>query len=60
VLVFVAHFGQLFDHDSGGFFGIKNFYYVSLGGVGVTVFLILSGILLGLTEGNKTLRIGFL
>lgn len=53
VLVFIAHFGQLFDHDLGGFFGIKNFYYVSLGGVGVTLFLVLSGVLLGLTDANK-------
>ncbi|TXR52191.1 acyltransferase family protein [Reinekea thalattae] len=53
LLVFIAHFGQLFNHNLGDFFGIKNFYYVSLGGVGVTLFLLLSGLLLGLTDGNK-------
>lgn len=52
-LVFVAHFAQLLDNDLGGFFGIKNFYYVSLGGVGVSIFLVLSGVLLGLTDANK-------
>ncbi|MFD1382469.1 acyltransferase family protein [Rhodanobacter aciditrophus] len=49
VLVFVAHFGQLLDSNVGQFFGVKNFYYVSLGGVGVSLFLVLSGLLAGLT-----------
>ncbi|MBD2858947.1 acyltransferase [Spongiibacter sp. KMU-158] len=52
-LVFVAHIGQYLGSDIGGFFGIKNFYFVSLGGVGVTLFLILSGLLAGLTEANR-------
>lgn len=52
-LVFVAHFGQVLGHWSGDFFGLKNFYYVSLGGVGVTMFLVLSGILAGLTDLPK-------
>ncbi|MFD2177732.1 acyltransferase family protein [Veronia pacifica] len=51
--VFVAHFGQLLDSDIGGFFGVKNIYYVSLGGVGVSVFLVLSGILAGLSDARK-------
>ncbi len=46
-LVFVAHVGQLLGNRAGQFFGLKNFYYVSWGGVGVTMFLLLSGILLG-------------
>lgn len=49
-LVFIAHFGQLLDSSAGNFFGIKNFYYVSLGGLGVSMFLLLSGILAGLTD----------
>ena len=57
-LVFVAHFGQLLGHPAGDFFGIKNFYYVSWGGVGVSLFLVLSGILAGLTDGNR--NIGYL
>lgn len=47
-LVFVAHIGQILGTSLGGFFGVKNFYYVSLGGIGVSMFLILSGILAGL------------
>lgn len=54
-LVFIAHFGQLLGTSAGDFFGIRNFYYVSLGGVGVTLFLILSGLLAGLTHSaSKT------
>ncbi len=52
-LVFVAHIGQAMGSDIGGFFGIKNVYYVSLGGVGVSLFLILSGVLAGLTETHR-------
>ncbi|WP_432696560.1 acyltransferase family protein [Marinobacterium sp. YM272] len=57
-LVFIAHFGQLLGTSAGGFFGIKNFYYVSLGGVGVSLFLILSGVLAGLT--SSTGKTGYL
>lgn len=53
-LVFVAHIGQLLGSDWGRFFGIKNFYYVSLGGVGVTLFLILSGVLMGMTDAHRS------
>lgn len=52
-LVFIAHFGQLLGTPTGSFFGVKNFYYVSLGGIGVTLFLGLSGILAGLTDASK-------
>jgi len=52
-LVFIAHFGQLLGTSTGGFFGLKNFYYVSLGGVGVSIFLVLSGVLAGLGDANK-------
>jgi peptidoglycan/LPS O-acetylase OafA/YrhL len=55
-LVFVAHFGQFLGASTGGFFGVKNFYYVSLGGVGVSIFLILSGVLAGLGDANKQTR----
>lgn len=47
-LVLIAHLGQLLGHESGDFFGWKNIYFVSLGGVGVSLFLVLSGILTGL------------
>jgi peptidoglycan/LPS O-acetylase OafA/YrhL len=56
-LVFVAHFGQLLDTSAGDFFGLKNFYYVSLGGVGVSLFLVLSGILAGL--GGSSHRVDY-
>jgi peptidoglycan/LPS O-acetylase OafA/YrhL len=53
LLVFIAHAGQLLDHASGDFFGWKNLYFVSLGGVGVTIFLLLSGILAGLSDPSR-------
>jgi peptidoglycan/LPS O-acetylase OafA/YrhL len=56
-LVFVAHFGQLVDTSAGDFFGLKNFYYVSLGGIGVSLFLVLSGILAGL--GGPSPKVGY-
>lgn len=49
-MVLVAHLGQLFDHPAGEFFGIKNLYFVSVGGLGVTLFLLLSGVLVGLSR----------
>lgn len=49
-LVLIAHTGQLLGHESGAFFGWKNIYFVSLGGVGVTLFLVLSGVLTGLAR----------
>lgn len=52
-LVFLAHFGQILNWDAGNFFGVKNFYYVSFGGLGVSLFLVLSGILAGLGESGK-------
>jgi peptidoglycan/LPS O-acetylase OafA/YrhL len=52
-LVLMAHIGQYLGADAGDFFGVKNFYYVSLGGVGVSIFLVLSGLLAGLTNGRK-------
>jgi peptidoglycan/LPS O-acetylase OafA/YrhL len=52
-LVLTAHLGQLLHTSLGDFFGVKNFYFVSLGGVGVSLFLILSGILAGLTDVSR-------
>ncbi len=53
-LVFIAHLGQLLGHNSGDFFGWKNIYFVSLGGVGVSLFLVLSGILSGFSKPITT------
>jgi len=52
-LVLVAHIAQRIGSPLGKFGGINNFYYVSLGGLAITVFLILSGICLELNYGNK-------
>lgn len=52
-LVFIAHFGQILGWPLGDFFGVKNFYYVSLGGLGVSMFLVLSGVLAGIGEAGR-------
>jgi len=52
-LVLIAHIGQAIQHPIGQFFGIKGFYLVSIGGVGVTIFLILSGLALHLNYRQK-------
>ncbi|MFH1531437.1 MAG: TrmO family methyltransferase [Pseudomonadota bacterium] len=56
VLLLLAHVGQELRHPLGKFFGIHNFYRVSLGGVAVTIFLILSGVALHLQYGNRRFR----
>lgn len=53
-LVFIAHIGQTVGHSSGAFFGFKNFYYVSLGGLGVSLFIVLSGVLVGLGASGRS------
>ena len=40
------------------FFGIEGFYYVTLGGLAVTIFLILSGVVLELNYGSKKPKLG--
>lgn len=55
-LVLLAHIGLVLHWRIGEFFGIPNFYWVSLGGIGVTMFLILSGTVLELQYGNKNIR----
>jgi len=51
--VVAVHLFQVFDNPLGGFFGLKNFYYVSIGGLSVTIFIILSGLVLELTYQNR-------
>ena len=53
ILLLIAHIGQEMHHPIGKGFGIPNFYYVSLGGVAVTIFLALSGCILELKYGNE-------
>jgi peptidoglycan/LPS O-acetylase OafA/YrhL len=52
VLVLIAHIGQRTGSPYGQPFGIPHFYYVTLGGLGVTIFIILSGLVLELQYGS--------
>jgi peptidoglycan/LPS O-acetylase OafA/YrhL len=52
-LLLLSHIGQTVNSPLGSFFGIQHFYYVSLGGFAVTVFLILSGTVLELQYGSR-------
>jgi peptidoglycan/LPS O-acetylase OafA/YrhL len=54
-LILVAHIGQSLRSPWGGAFGIPRFYHVTLGGVAVTVFLVLSGLVLQLQYRRKTI-----
>jgi hypothetical protein len=51
----VAHIGQSIDSPWGDAFGVPNFYYVTLGGVAVMIFLALSGAVLQLQYGHKSI-----
>jgi peptidoglycan/LPS O-acetylase OafA/YrhL len=55
-LLLLAHIGQEIRNPIGDFFGVPYFYYVSLGGLAVTVFLILSGAVLELKYGGLKIR----
>ena len=55
-LLLLAHIGQQIGNRVGAHFGIPHFYYVSLGGLAVTIFLILSGAVLELQYGSKDIR----
>ena len=46
--VIFAHLAQSVQSPLGGPFGIKNFYYVTIGGISVTIFIVLSGLVLEL------------
>lgn len=56
IAVVLGHVLQEFDHPWGNKFGIPNFYYVSMGGVAVTVLIIISGIVLGLRYTSDNIR----
>lgn len=57
VLLLMAHIGQEIRHPLGKFFGIRDFYWVSWGGVAVTIFLVLSGAALQLQYGSRPFRL---
>lgn len=60
-LLLTAHIGQEIKHPIGGYFGIPEFYQVSLGGLAVTLYLFVSGAGLELadsrTVGNRRMFI---
>ena len=55
-LLLTGHTNQFLGSPLGGSFGIRNFYWVSLGGIAVTLFFILSGLTLELKYGSKLIR----
>lgn len=57
-MVIIAHIGQLMDHPIGDFFGPEALYCVSIGGVAVTMFLILSGLVLALQYRGRSFDYG--
>jgi len=54
-LLLTSHIAGIIHNPIGGTFGIKGFYYVTLGGLAVSIFLILSGITLGLQYSNMNI-----
>jgi len=57
-LVVFVHILQRMKNPLGGFSGIRDFYYVSLGGIGVTLFLVLSGMALEYNHGHEKFSYG--
>lgn len=57
-LIIFAHLMQTLGKEIGGFFGCPNFYFVSLGGVGVSFFLILSGMAMEAGYGKVQINYG--
>lgn len=55
-LVIGVHILQKLGLPGGGFRGIQGFYWVTLGGVGVTIFIILSGMVLEAGYGGKKIN----
>lgn len=54
-LVVIAHIAQTLSIPIlNGFYGIPNFYFVSLGGMGVTILLVVSGVVLRLNHPSVT------
>ena len=56
VLLLIGHVAQAMESPLGEFFGIQGLYRVSLGGVAVTLFLVLSGMALGLQRRDKKIQ----
>ncbi|MDD5232438.1 MAG: acyltransferase family protein [Syntrophales bacterium] len=52
-LLVTAHVSQETGSALGGYFGIKNIFYVSLGGIAVSIFLFVSGAGLAMSRRNQ-------
>jgi peptidoglycan/LPS O-acetylase OafA/YrhL len=55
-LILLAHIAQAIDSPWGEPFGIPNFYHVTLGGLAVTIFLVLSGVVLQMQYGRQPIH----
>ena len=53
IFVLTVHVGQAAEYPIARFFGIENFYWVTIGDIGVTIFIILSGLSIELSYGKK-------
>jgi peptidoglycan/LPS O-acetylase OafA/YrhL len=58
LMLLMAHIGQEIKSPLGSFFGLPGFYYISMGGFAVTIFLILSGLVLNLQDQPQGLHYG--
>ena len=57
-LVVAGHIGQATKGVLAAQFGVEGFYYVSWAGLGVTLFIVLSGLVLELSHAAKEVRLG--
>lgn len=57
IIIVLTHFFQRIQHPFGEFFGIKEIYYVSLGGVSVTFFIFISGVFLEKSVNSKLINL---
>lgn len=56
IMLLIAHIAQAIQSPLGDFFGPSSLYRVSLGGLAVTLFLMISGMALGLQYQDKKIR----
>lgn len=52
-MILFVHVVHRLGSPLSSFFGLPRFYYVSLGGIGVTIFLILSGLVLEINQSDR-------
>jgi len=56
ILLLAAHIAHQTGSPIGASFGILNFYFVTLGGLAVTIFLVISGAVLHMQYGGKEIK----